>query len=309
MEVIRNQYLPRYQNSVVTIGNFDGVHGGHQIILQEVINEARSLNVAAGVITFEPHPAEFFRPERAAARLTPLREKYKVLKEMGLDFVVVLPFNQTLAMKTAREFVETILIKRLAVKSVWIGDDFHFGRNREGDFTLLNELAKMGGFTVNHIATIEQNNQRISSTRLRELLKQGDMDTASQLLGRYYILSGRVQQGAQRGQQLGFPTANIRLLPQRALLSGVFAVQATSPAFSGIKRGVANIGTRPTVDGLTRLLEVHLFDFDASIYGQRLDVEFVAKLRDEKKFDSLDELKAQIQRDVEKAKGIFLDLV
>jgi riboflavin kinase/FMN adenylyltransferase len=307
MEVIRNlnSIGAQHRHSVVTIGNFDGVHLGHQEMLKKVIEEARTNHVLAGVVTFEPQPAEFFKAQEAPIRLTTFREKYRALKKAGVDFVLVLSFNQKLATLKAETFIETILVKGLAVQSVWVGDDFGFGQNREGNFTLLERLAKINGFCAHQVDTITKNKQRISSTLLRELLRQGDLKAVFQLLGRYYSLSGRVQKGAQRGKQLGFPTANIKLRQSQVPLSGVFAIQATSPSFEGIKKGVANIGTRPTVDGLSRWLEVYLFDFDDNLYDRRLEIEFIEKLRDEKKFDSLDALKEQIAKDVLKAKEIL----
>lgn len=291
-----------HQNAIMTIGNFDGVHGGHQAMLKSMVADAHANHAKAGVITFEPYPQEYFKKSEGFIRLTSFREKYQVLKDLGIDFVVVLAFNQTLSQLSAEMFITKILVDTLKIQGLWIGDDFRFGRNREGDFTLLSRLATINGFSVRQVSTVVDSHERISSTRIRRLLINGELSEAKRLLGRDYALVGRVQSGEQRGTRIGFPTANI-CLTSLVPLSGVFVVRVKSTAFEGIKHGVANIGTRPTVDGKGRWLEVHIFDFNGNLYHQRIEVLFIQKLRDEKKFNSLDELVQQIQEDVRQAKA------
>lgn len=302
MELIR--YLKTQQQScVATIGNFDGIHLGHQKILQQVTEQAFSLKLPSLVITFEPLPPEYFLKEKAPSRLLSLREKIVLLKKQYIDQVVCLRFNSTLANLPAEQFISDILVKQLRIKTLIVGDDFHFGHKRQGDLTLLQRLGKIHNFNVTHTQTVLFNNKRIGSSWVRTALAEGNLALASQLLDRPYTMGGHVLYGDQRGRQLGFPTANILLHRLVSPLSGVFAVKV-----HGLNQplaGVANIGNRPTVDGKRFWLEVHLFDFNQTIYGRYLQVEFVHKIRDEQRFTSIEALKKQITQDVVTAKEIL----
>jgi riboflavin kinase/FMN adenylyltransferase len=306
MELIRNQaqLRPHHQNCVATIGNFDGVHLGHQAILRQLMLQAQQRQLPAVVIIFEPQPQEFFAPQQANARLTRLREKLMALRRYGVSRVLCLHFNTQLAALSAHEFIEKILVQGLKIQHLVVGDDFRFGRDRQGHFELLQQRGQQYGFTVASQPTFIIEGERVSSTRVRQALEQGDMLMAQQLLGRPYTLCGRVRYGQQRGRSIGFPTANIFLHRPISPLTGVFAV-----TLHGIHQqplpGVANLGTRPTVDGTQFLLEVHLFDFQKTIYGQYVEVEFICKLRDEQRFNSFSALKQQIVQDVQVAKAVF----
>ena len=284
---------------VLTIGNFDGVHVAHQKILQQVVQAAKKIDAISIVMIFEPTPQEFFLDNKAPARLTSLREKLTLFRAQKIDLVWLLPFNKQLAELSGEEFIQDVLLNKLNLKKLIIGDDFQFGKNRSGNFALLQKFAAQHDFELTRTAEIAQGAQRISSTRVRECLANGDLTTVEQLLGRPYSITGRVLHGAKRGRQLGFPTANLGLKRKVTPLSGVYAVKVEG------KMGVANIGTRPTVDGTRTLLEVHLFDFNQDIYGQLIEVEFCHKIRDEQRFASLDELKVQIAQDVVDAKQFF----
>ncbi len=306
-EIIRGLHnlRPRHQGSVVTLGTFDGVHLGHQKILRQVTGQAEALGLPSVVVIFEPQPHEYFAGDRAPARLMRLREKLLALFAAGVDRVLCLQFNRRLSSLSARDFVEKILVDGLGVRYLVVGDDFRFGSDRKGDYLFLKQMAAEKGFQVIDTHTYEVAGQRVSSTRIRAVLDRADFEEAARLLGRPYVISGHVQSGQQLGRQLGTPTANVHLRRYRSPLGGVFAVKAT---LSGGEQyvGVANVGVRPTVDGKGKpLLEVHLFDFSGDLYGKLINVEFKAKLRDEQRFASLDELKAQIQRDIQRAKNYF----
>ena len=296
---------PQHKGCVATIGSFDGVHLGHQAILKQLIQVARSLGVPAVAIVFEPQPHEFFAGDKAPARLMRLREKLDALWAAGIDKVLCLNFNETLRSLSAEQFIERVLVQGLAIKHLVVGDDFRFGCDRKGDYHLLQTKGNDFDFAVSDTHTLEMDGERVSSTRIRQILEKGDFVGAEKLLGKPYSVFGRVVYGKQLGRQLGVPTANVNLCRYRSPLHGVFAV--TVIFASGDKvQGVANIGVRPTVNGLKKpLLEVHLFNFSHSIYGEAIDVEFHHKLRNEKKFASLDELKAQLQNDIADAKAFF----
>ncbi|MFU8797463.1 MAG: bifunctional riboflavin kinase/FAD synthetase [Gammaproteobacteria bacterium] len=289
MELIRNLYniKPKHRSCIATIGNFDGVHLGHQAIIKQ-LNQWKAPSL---VICFEPHPAEYFNPENSPSRLTRLREKLFYFAQYGIDYVLCLPFNKQLSEIPPHDFIQNILIKALGIQHLVIGQDFQFGHNRKGDIQLLENF-----FTITQAEEMSYKDKKISSTRIRTALQHGDLPLAKHLLGRPYSIQGRVMHGDQRGRQIGFPTANIHLGRKRAPLSGVFAVSANGMP------GVANIGSRPTVDGTRTVLEVHLFDFCQSIYHQHLQVEFLQKLRDERRFDSLAALTHQITEDAAQAK-------
>lgn len=308
MELIRGHYsLKReHRGCVATIGKFDGVHLGHQAVLGQVAEKASELNLPAVIITFEPQPEEFFAPGSAPARLTRLREKLKALGRFAVDRVVCLRFNRRLAAMAAEQFIEQILIADLGVRYLVVGDDFRFGSNRRGDFAMLEAVGEARGFAVARMHTVNIDGNRVSSTRVRDALEVGDLAMAQKLLGRPYRISGRVAHGDKRGRTLGFPTANIRLHHKALPLSGVYAVEVFGLEHEP-RIGVANVGIRPTVDGRQSLLEVHLFDFAEDIYRRYIHVDFLHKLREERRFESLDALQAQIAADAEAARRFFTE--
>lgn len=297
---------PRHHGCVATIGNFDGLHKGHQIVIQALISRAKCLNLPTCVIIFEPHPQEYFLGEQASARLMRLREKIKILQCLSIDRILCLRFNKGLAGCSAEDFVTRILVNRLGIQALIVGDDFHFGRGRQGDFHLLQVLGKHYNFTVHANPSVLFENKRIGSSQVRNALSQGDFALAAQLLARPFMLSGRVIHGEQRGRLLGFPTANIALHRRTAPLQGVFVVRVYGLGSIPLA-GVANCGNRPTIQDLKNLLEVHLFNFDQNIYGRFIEIEFLKKIRSEKKFASLKALKQQIAKDVTCAKNYFTD--
>jgi riboflavin kinase/FMN adenylyltransferase len=297
---------PIQQGGVVTIGNFDGVHLGHQQLIAHVRREAKGRGVPSTVVTFEPHAFEFFgRDHLVIPRITRLREKFVGLAETGIDNVLILPFNQSLAALSASDFVTTVLVQSLRASHICVGDDFHFGHQRQGNFTLLQQMGQVQGFTVEAMPTLLLDGERVSSTRVRQSLLAGDLATAERLLGHSYTMHGRVRLGQQLGRTLGFPTANIYLHRRLTPLKGVYTVWVHGIADKPLP-GVANIGTRPTVDGTRTLLEVHLLDFEQDIYGRYVKIEFRKKLRDEQRYPTLDLLKAQISQDVANARDYFL---
>ena len=295
---------PWHKGCVATLGSFDGVHLGHQAILQQLVRLATQTRLPSLVIIFEPQPQEFFQGDKAPARLMRLREKIQALLSVGVDRVLCLSFNEYLRGLSANDFIEQVLIQGVDVKHLVIGDDFRFGCDRRGDFALLKQVGNQKGFSVTDTVTLEMQGERVSSTRIRQCLEEGNFTTAEMLLGKPYSISGRVVYGQQLGRQLGVPTANVHLRRYRSPLQGVFAV--TAQVEGETIRGVANIGVRPTVSGDKKLLlEVHLFDFSQKIYGKMINVIFHKKLRSEKKFASLDELQTQLQKDIDEAKEFF----
>lgn len=290
---------------MATIGSFDGVHLGHQAILRQLLAVARQHQLPAVVIIFEPQPHEFFSGDKAPARLMRLREKIQALLAAGVARVFCLQFNEQLRRLSAEEFIEQILLDGLGIKHLVVGDDFRFGCDRRGDFALLQTVGAARGFAVTDTCTLEIDGERVSSTRIRQLLEAGDFAGVEKLLGRPYSISGRIVYGQQLGRKLGVPTANVHLRRYRSPLHGVFTVTVTF-ADGSVHNGVANVGVRPTVNGVKKpLLEVHLFDFARTVYGAMISVAFHTKLRDEKKFNSLDELQAQLQTDITQAKQFF----
>jgi riboflavin kinase/FMN adenylyltransferase len=305
MQVFRGVPERATTSTVLTIGNFDGVHLGHRALLGELMAKARELALPATVLTFEPHPRELFAPDQAPARLASMRDKLELLAECGVDRVHVCRFDRKLAGLTAEQFIERILVRGLSVRHLIIGDDFRFGKARGGDFTLLQNAGHAHRFVVEAMRTVDFGGLRVSSSAVRDALAAGDIERAELLLGRPFVIAGRVMDGKKIGRTIGFPTANIQVRRKRLPLSGVFAV-TVSGIDSVPLAGAANIGVRPTVaEGLKPVLEVHLLDFDRDIYGAHVDVNFLHKLRAEAKFDSLDSLKAQIARDVADVRAFF----
>lgn len=305
MQVFRGVPQRATSSSVLTIGNFDGVHLGHRALLQRLTAKAHEAALPAVVLTFEPHPRELFAPDQAPARLSSMREKLELLAEAGVDQVHVCRFNRALAGLSADEFIEKILVQGLAVRHLIIGDDFRFGKGRGGDFALLQQAGLAHRFGVEAMHTVDFGNLRVSSSAVREALAAGDIERAEALLGRPYVIAGRVIHGDKIGRTLGFPTANVALKRKRLPLHGVFAVTVGGLGPQPLP-GAASIGYRPTLaEGLKPVLEVYLLDFERSIYGAHVDVNFLHKLRDEAKFDSLDALKAQIARDVDDVRRYF----
>lgn len=289
----------------VTIGNFDGLHRGHQAMLARLKEEAANRGLPSCVLTFEPHPREFFSPAQAPARLSSLREKSELIRAAGIDRLHVCRFNQRFASLSPAEFIERVLMDTLSSRWVLVGDDFRYGARRAGDFAYLKEAGSRLGFEVESLPTISVENKRASSTAVREALAAGDMQHARALLGRPYSISGHVMHGNKLGRQIGFPTANIQLQHNRPPLSGIFAVEVYGLNGAPLQ-GVASLGTRPTVHENGRpTLEVFIFDFRDDLYGRRLRVDFLRKLRDEEKYPDLDLLIAQINRDVDNARAFF----
>ena len=289
------------QGSVVCIGAFDGLHVGHRALVGHVQRRARAVGVAAVALSFEPLPREFFAPASPPARLLLPRAKFEGLRGLGMDVVGLLRFNAAMTAMSAETFVERVLVRRLAAREVWVGPGFRFGHGRKGDLALLQAMGEVHGFRAGEIEPVVDADGRVSASAVRAHLAAGNLDAAALALGRRYAISGKVVRGKQLGRQLGYPTANLRLAGKRAALGGVFAVWV-----HGIgpepRAGVASLGTRPTVQGVEPLLEAHVFDFDGDLYGRRIEVEFVAKLRDEEKFDDLPALVRQMDRDAEQAR-------
>jgi len=303
MELVRGIHNLKHQHQgcVLSIGNFDGIHLGHNAVLSRLLIESKRLNVPATVMTFEPQPEELFLGNHAPARLSRLRDKFVQLEKLKLDRLLCVSFTRQFANISAQDFIDELLINKLNVKFLVIGDDFHFGYQRKGDFQLLQQAGQRHGFEVVDTQSLMQQAQRISSTRIRDFLAKGELDAAAQMLGRKYSIAGRVSHGRKLGRTIGVPTANLLLKRRVAPVSGVFVVSILG-VHNRIYKGVANIGTRPTVAGERQQLEVHIFDFEGDLYGDQLEVVLEKKLRGEVKFDSFAELKIQIDKDIEDAK-------
>lgn len=295
------------ERAVYAVGNFDGLHLGHQAVIERAIRLARERTVPSAILTFEPHPADFFAGRPVVFRLTPGRDKAELCARLGLDGIVFLRFDAVLAAMSAEEFVANILVARLGVSAVVVGWDFHFGKGRSGSPATLAEAGLRHGFAVDIVAKVEDGAddaaRAVSSSVIRQALEQGDLSVATRGLGRNYSVIGRVVSGRRLGRTLGVPTANIALEPNNRLAHGVYAVVAwlDGRAFPA----VASYGTRPTVDDGPPLLEVHLLEFDGDLYGQEMEVEFIDRIRDERKFDSIDALAAEMARDKERARAIL----
>jgi riboflavin kinase/FMN adenylyltransferase len=305
MQILR--HLPRHASAAValTIGNFDGVHLGHRAMLERLRAAARARGVPACVMTFEPHPREFFAPDQAPTRLTSLREKLEALAALGVERALVCRFDYDFARVAADAFVERYLVQGLAARWVLVGDDFRFGARRQGDAELLAAMGRSHGFEVERMGSVVADGVRVSSTAVRERLAAGDLRGAARLLGRDYTISGRVVRGDGIGRRLGFPTANVRMRHNRPPLAGIFVVELLGLG-EAPRPGVASLGVRPTVtDSGRAVLEVHLLDFAGDLYGRHVSVRFLLKLRDEEKYPGLDALTAAIARDVEHARAYF----
>ena len=306
IKIIRglNNIREKHAGAVVTIGNFDGVHIGHQMILRRVNQEAKRLKTQSMLICFEPQPKEFFDVYKAPARLTRFREKVELLAEQGISQVLCLKFNEEVRKMSSNRFT-SLLVDHLKVRALFVGDDFKFGNDRRGDFSSLKEAGSKNNFPVHNMYTLDFQAERVSSTRIRDSLAVGEFQLAEKLLGHPFSISGKVIYGRQLGRTIGIPTANIQLHRYVAPISGVFACNV----FIGAELffGVANVGVRPTVDdaNLTPILEVHLLNFNRMIYGESVKVVFLKKLRDEKKYEDLSALKSAINQDVRNAETFF----
>jgi riboflavin kinase/FMN adenylyltransferase len=303
MELIRgiHNIKPHHQGCVLTIGNFDGVHLGHQEVLRQVSEQASVLGLPSTVMTFDPQPLELFAKDKAPARLTRLRDKYVQLSKLNIERLLCVNFNHRFANQSADEFISDLLVKRLGVKFLVVGDDFCFGRGREGNFAMLQGAGKQYGFEVVSTQSFRLEQLRVSSTAIRKALAKDKLDAAAEMLGRDYSISGRVSHGRKLGRTIGFPTANIPLKRCVSPVSGVYTVEALGLGEQPVG-GVANIGNRPTVNGVRQQLEVHLFDFKANLYGKQLEIVLLDKIRDEHKFESFEALKQQIELDAEAAR-------
>ncbi|MBI4124234.1 MAG: bifunctional riboflavin kinase/FAD synthetase [Betaproteobacteria bacterium] len=300
MVVTHGSLQPTSGRCALTIGNFDGVHRGHRALIERVTGKARELGLVSCALTFEPHPREFFAPEAAPPRLTRLRDKLELLAAIGVARVHVARFHKAFASLSAKRFIEEVLVRGLGVRKLIVGRDFRFGAKRAGDFALLGEAAARHGFALEAMPDVLFEGERVSSSAVRAALQAGELRRAERLLGHPFTISGKVAHGEKLGRQLGFPTANVRLA-HAAPLAGIFAVEV-----EGVGRGVASLGRRPTVNPLERpLLEVHVFDCDAELYGRHIKVRFLEKLRDEQKYDGLEALKEAIARDARQAREYF----
>jgi riboflavin kinase/FMN adenylyltransferase len=292
------------RGSVVCIGAFDGMHVGHRTVLARVRECARAADLTSVAVSFEPLPREFFAHGRKVPRLSSAREKIARFGEAQIDRVLLLRFNAALAAMSAQEFVERVLVARLNARQVWVGEGFRFGHARSGDLALLERMGREHGFTADALAPVVIEGERVSSSAIREALAGGSFEVAAHWLGRPFAIGGHVARGAQLGRKLGYPTANLRLGRRTAPVDGIFAVRVTGVRQAPMP-GVASLGVRPTVNGTEPLLEAHLFDFDGDLYGKRIEVQFVQKLRDEEKFPDLDAMVKQIDRDASAARKIL----
>jgi riboflavin kinase/FMN adenylyltransferase len=302
MNIIRGLHnLKQYPASVITIGNFDGVHIGHQHIISRLVEKAKILHLPSVLISFAPTPQSFFG--RKKATLSSFKQKHQQLKQLGLDIHLIITFNQDFSKLSAEDFIQKILLDKLGMKFCLIGDDFRFGSGRTGDFKLLKTLGRQQGFKVENTQSVLCNDHRVSSSMIREFLSQGAFELASQMLGREFSISGKITLGRQLGRTINFPTINVPIKRNISPVLGVFCVQVH--LLGDTFNGVCNIGKRPTVNGENILLEVFLFNFSKTVYGEFAEVVFKQKIRQEQKFDSFNQLKEQIKLDVGTAKNFF----
>ncbi|MBO1255332.1 bifunctional riboflavin kinase/FAD synthetase [Alteromonas sp. 5E99-2] len=301
MELVRGVHnlSAKHTGCVLTIGKFDGVHLGHQAVLKRLKQKANEMQLPSAVMVFEPQPEEVFAPIDAPARLSTLRDKATLLAEQGIDRLICIRFDKRFAALSPEAFIRDLLVEKLGIQYLVVGDDFRFGRKRAGDFAMLLDAGKREQFDVVNTASFRLHDSRISSTAIRESIEQNEFEIAHEMLGRPFSISGKVIHGNKKGRTIGFPTANVLLNRCRSPLQGVFAVTVTLGTIRYF--GVANIGSRPTIDGTRVQLEVHIFKYSGDLYGKRIDVTPISKIRDEIKFNSFDELKKQISLDAEKA--------
>ncbi|TKB50190.1 bifunctional riboflavin kinase/FAD synthetase [Ferrimonas aestuarii] len=306
MELIRGTHnlRSRHRNCVLTIGNFDGVHLGHAEVIKSLVEKGKQLDLPVTVMLFEPQPQEHFAGDKAPPRLSRLRDKVQRLSELGVERILCVSFNQRFAQLSHTQFVEQLLVEKLGVQFLVVGDDFCFGKGRQGNFDTLVEAGNRHGFDVVPTASFRVQQQRVSSTLIRQALKSGELEQANAMLGYPYQITGRVRHGRKLGRTIGFPTANIAMNRRVSPLGGVYAVRAFTRQGDCFV-GVANVGRRPTVAGTRCQLEVHLFDFTGDLYGQHLRVELLHHLRHEQAFDSLDALQNQISKDAAQAKALL----
>lgn len=309
LRLIRGTQRPPFdQGCVATIGNFDGVHLGHRAVIENLAEHGNRLGLPVTVVLFEPQPREYFQRDQAPTRLTRLREKLRALSELPVDLVLLLRFDARLGDLPAQDFIQQVLVEQLGVRYLVVGDDFRFGRQRLGNFELLVEAGLQSGFEVADTLSVQIDGARVSSTLIRQALAAGDMEQAGRLLGRPFSICGRIRSGAKLGRQIGFPTANMALQRKKSPLQGVFAVTMTGISGSPLA-GVANVGARPTVRGDAIIqLETHLFDFAGDLYGRLAEVHFHKKLRDERRFESMDALAGQIATDAHAARDFLQTL-
>ncbi|MGZ8165153.1 MAG: bifunctional riboflavin kinase/FAD synthetase [Methylobacter sp.] len=298
---------PLKNGCVLTIGNFDGLHLGHRAVIKKLVERGAALALPVVIMIFEPQPLEYFLGDNAPSRLMCLREKAIEFSKLPIDYLLIVRFNKYFSNFDAEQFIDEVLIEKLNIKHLVIGDDFHFGKARRGNFAMLREKGKIYGFEVEDTGSYFIDGLRISSTLIRDALLAGDLAKAERMLGHGYSVCGRVAHGDKRGRTIGYPTANIKMFRKNTPVDGVFAVTMTG--IDGLEiKGVANVGTRPTIEGGSKvILETHLFDFDKEIYGRYVEVHFKQKIRDEQRFQSLDELKAQIVKDVIETKKFFAE--
>ncbi len=304
MNIIRGLHnLGKHNASLVTIGNFDGVHLGHQQIIKNLVAKAKSTGLQSVLISFMPTPQRFFSNQQAS--LSSFKEKHQLLSNLGLDEHLLIHFNQAFSKLSAKDFIQDVLLDKLDMSYCLIGDDFRFGKGRQGDIELLKTLSKSNNFNVESTQSILCGNWRISSSQIRALLERGKLQKAARLLGREFSIAGKIVHGQQKGTTIGFPTINIPIKREISPVLGVFAVQVKLA--NNNHYGVCNIGKRPSLKGKKTLLEVFIFDFNQTVYGQHVEVVFKHKIRDEQKFDSFDALKTQIQQDVKAVERYFDD--
>lgn len=303
MQLVRgiHNIRPKHRGCVLTIGNFDGVHLGHVRVIESLVSKARAMSLPAAVMVFEPQPQELFSPETAPARLTRFRDKYVLLKKLGVDRLICVNFDYQFAAIEAKAFIEQLLVEKLGIAHLIVGDDFCFGKKRQGNYQMLKQAGPKLGFTVTDTASCVLEGCRISSTEIRQALERNDLISAESMLGRKYSIVGRVVHGDKKGRTIGFPTANILLKRRVSPVHGVYAVSVIIAEKTFY--GVANIGTRPTVAGLRQQLEVHIFDYNEQLYGQQVEVDLLHKLRDEQRFSSFDLLREQIKKDAAQARA------
>ncbi|MGA2223985.1 MAG: bifunctional riboflavin kinase/FAD synthetase [Syntrophobacteraceae bacterium] len=308
MQVFRgiDAVLGKLKNPAITIGNFDGVHKGHQTLFQKVKQWAEELNGQSVVVTFDPHPLEVLFPEKVLSFITSHRQKLDLIASCGIDAAIVIPFDHGFSRMSAREFVEVVVVDKIGARAIVVGHDYRFGHSREGDIPFLKKLGEIYGFKVEIVSGIKMNDTVVSSTTIRQMITDGNIKTANKLLGRFFEVSGTVIPGRKRGVTLGFPTANIRMPSVTSPRTGVYVIDAEVDG----KRygGAANLGYNPTFGDVELSLEAHLFDFDQDIYGKIITIRFIDRLRDEQRFSSPGELALQIKKDVDTAKKILAEM-